>query len=315
MSAPAPGRSSFRRDRIRTLALEDLPSLRLDPFTDVRAMAATLRAYPGRSVWNPDTLEYVLVSPWRHRPEIANVQSVSAGRHAAELILGASSRCADAGDDLLLLIDLDERRPSGFYARAGLERLEGVITYELKREQAAAHADYRLAYVHADPANPAHLDALLRLDHAAFPWLWWNSAEEFHAYAATPGVDLFLGLEDGNPVSYVGFTTFLGWGHLDRIAVAPAVQQRGLGRDALAFVTASLFGRRAQRIGLSTQQENLRSRRLYEGFGFRRSSIHDYTLYGARLQSPTAAAEDTSTLNDAGSPEGRALSAGGPHGQ
>jgi ribosomal protein S18 acetylase RimI-like enzyme len=127
---------------------------------------------------------------------------------------------------------------------------------------------------------------LLRLDHAAFPWLWWNSAAEFAAYAETTGVRLFLGRERGRPIAYVGVTSFPGWGHLDRIAVDPTAQERGLGREALAFAVGALAQAGAGRVALSTQETNVRSQRLYERFGFRRTPDHDYRLYGATLGAP-----------------------------
>jgi ribosomal protein S18 acetylase RimI-like enzyme len=125
---------------------------------------------------------------------------------------------------------------------------------------------------------------LVRIDHAAFPWLWWNSPEEFVAYGGTPGVQLFVGRLAGRVVAYVGLTHYLGWGHLDRIAVEPAAQGQGLGGQALAFAIGVLLRSGARRVGLSTQRRNVRSQRLYERFGFRRSPGYDYRLYGAPLR-------------------------------
>ena len=82
----------------------------------------------------------------------------------------------------------------------------------------------------------------------------------------------------------VGFTTYAGWGHLDRIAVDPVCQGQGFGRQALQFVTSALVARGARSVALSTQLENVRSQRLYERFGFRRSRVNDYRLYGVQLR-------------------------------
>jgi RimJ/RimL family protein N-acetyltransferase len=95
---------------------------------------------------------------------------------------------------------------------------------------------------------------------------------------------LFLGLYDGVPISYFGVTTYLGWGHLDRIAVRPEFQGRGFGKEALTFAIAHLAGLGAQRIGLSTQRGNAPSRRIYERFGFRRVWGNDYRVYGRYLR-------------------------------
>lgn len=271
---------------IAPLTPEAVPRLRLDRPSGEIAVVEQVAAYPGRSVWAPATLEYVVLAPWRHRPEIAHLAEVSAGRHAAALVAVAIERCRAAGDALVLLIEMDERRSAGFHARAGLSPLEEIVTYELAIRKAPPPATPRLRFERADPARPDHLDALLRLDHAAFPWLWWNSAAEFSAYARLLGVRLCLGFDGPVPVAYVGVTSFAGWGHLDRIAVDPARQGAGLGQEALGHAVQTLAGLGARRVGLSTQEENGRSRRLYEAFGFRRAPGNDYALFAAPLRAP-----------------------------
>jgi ribosomal protein S18 acetylase RimI-like enzyme len=141
----------------------------------------------------------------------------------------------------------------------------------------------KLRFVRADTTNAESLADLCAVDHAAFPWLWWNSSLEFEVYGFTPGVELHLGYVDSEPVSYVGITAYPGWGHLDRIAVIPAMQGSGLGYQSLDFAVSSLIRRGARRIGLSTQKQNVRSQQLYERYGFRRSRANDYRLYGKYL--------------------------------
>lgn len=292
--------------QVRTLGLDDLPRLRLDAGLRIGTAAArrVVASYPGRSVWIPETHEFALLAPWRHRSEIALVQELDAVANAERLLVAARERSQDLGAELLLVVEMEEVRRPRFYTRAGLEPLETVVTYELVGSAPSLRRTGHLAFERVDPADGAAMAELLRLDHATFPWLWWNSAEEFAAYAATSGVRLFLGREGGTPVAYVGVTTYPGWGHLDRIAVDPTLQGKGLGRQTLAFAVDALFGAGARRIALSTQGTNVRSQRLYEGAGFRRSPDHDYRLYGARLrpsgneegeQQPWAAVSDRSS--------------------
>ncbi len=124
------------------------------------------------------------------------------------------------------------------------------------------------------------LGALVSLDHDAFPWLWRNSAEEFRLYLAMPEVEVWVGLSGERLVSYVGLTHFPGWGHLDRIAVAPVAQSAGFGRESLRFAVHRVAELGARRMGLSTQGDNVRSQRLYESVGFRRTAEHDYSVRG-----------------------------------
>ena len=272
------------RPEVRVLTPEDVPRLRLD--AGLRLGDAVVRrllaAYPGRSVWIPDTLEYALLAPWRHREEIALVQELDAVANAERLLVAATERCRDLGAAVILVVEMAETRRPRFYERAGLRPLERVVTYQLDVAPRKG-APRRLGFDRVGPTDHAAMADLLRLDHAAFPWLWRNSAEEFAAYAETAGVRLFLARELGRPVAYVGVTSFPDWGHLDRIAVDPGAQGRGLGRAALAFAVTALAQAGARRVALSTQETNVRSQRLYERFGFRRTSDHDYRLYGATL--------------------------------
>jgi len=278
---------------IRPLRVEDIPALRVrDP---QRLSAAALRAivadYPERSVWLPATSEYVVLAPWRHRREVAVLQEIAAVGNAEAMIAAAVERSRRAGDVLTLAIEMDETRPPAFYRRAGLAPLEEIVTYEFELGACAPwRADGRLDFRPVRPLDPDHLAALLRIDHAAFPWLWWNSEAEFRAYHDTPGVQLYLGFAASRPVAYAGVTTYAGWGHLDRMAVVPEAQGGGLGREALAFAIATLARHGARRVALSTQRDNVRSQRLYEGFGFRRSPAFDYRLFAAAHRPPAPGA-------------------------
>ncbi len=248
------------------------------------ALRQALAAAPGRSVWAPDTLEYVVVVPWRHRPDISHVQEIAAVRHANALVAAARDRCRDAGDAMVLAVELHDGRSASFYARSGLWPIEDVITYELDARRPRPAPTGSLTFRTAMPEVAADLRTLLEIDHAAFPWLWQNSEEEFRVYGDASDVQLLLGFDGPDPVSYSGATLYAGWGHLDRIAVLPDRQGQGEGFETLARTVEAMVTLGAVRIGLSTQQDNARSQHLYEGFGFRRSPVYDYRLYGADLR-------------------------------
>jgi ribosomal protein S18 acetylase RimI-like enzyme len=232
----------------------------------------------------PDTLEFAIVAPWRHRAEVANIKELRAVRHPELLVESAVDRCAAAGAALAVMIELEEMRRPAFYQRVGFRLLEEVVMLELDRLSEPSRGRGRLKFVAADPFDAITRERLLAIDHAAFPWLWRNNDLEFHAYGLVPGVELFLGLYNGMPIAYVGITVYLGWGHLDRIAVRPEFQGQGFGKEALAFAIGRLANLGAKRIGLSTQRDNAPSRRLYERFGFRRVWGNDYRLYGRYLR-------------------------------
>jgi len=278
--------SALREDasRIQPLRHDDLGRLRIDwrarlSITDIQRCIDQL---PGLSVWDPETLEYIIAGPWRNRTDIVNVAEIAAVRESEALLRALTERSHDAGIELVLMLEVDERRSARSLQRAGFSHVEQVVTYELDRRDAPrVERSRNLVFIPADVRDPSIVAALVEIDHAAFPWLWWNSAEEFRLYADLPGVEMYLALEDGRPIAYTGFTLFPGWGHLDRIAVRPDIQGRGYGSATLAFTADTLFSRGCRRIGLSTQETNIRSRRLYEHFGFRRTPGHDYDLYGS----------------------------------
>ncbi len=274
------------RPKILALTEANLPALRHDWDSHAQYEAAwrTLREFPGRSVWLPATLEFALVGAWRHRAEIAQITELVAPRHTVEILAAAAERCKMDGVELVVYLESESIRNPGLFHRAGFETIEQVIAYELDRIPSTVAPGGTLRFLPADPEDPETLQALLDVDHASFPWLWWNSEEEFKTYAESPGVEVFLVQLRGEAVGYIGMTTYIGWGHLDRIAIVPQHQGQGFGKEALAFAVWRLAQRGARRIGLSTQLTNDRSRRLYERFGFRRSRANDYRLYGCWLR-------------------------------
>jgi len=265
---------------VRPLLPDDVATLRLPGRRGSTSMIDALRARPGRSVWIPETLEYALLGSWRNRPEIASIDDMVAIRNIEPLLRTAFERCLERGDELMLALELETHRGASRYERAGLELLEEVITYEIevRRIPRMPRRHLWLSPISAD--DDAAIDRVTALDQAAFPWLWRNSRAEFDVYLTTPGVEVSFLVSDGMPVAYVGTTFFSGWGHLDRIAVEPDLQGRGLGRAALILAIDTMRQRGARRVGLSTQQSNYRSQRLYQRLGFERTSGMDYQLFG-----------------------------------
>jgi RimJ/RimL family protein N-acetyltransferase len=203
---------------------------------------------------------------------------------AVPLLKAISSASAEAGKRLIIASEHHESRQNAFYLSAGYELVEEIVIYELTRFATEAAETSTLQFEAVDLSDPTVFRELLTLDHKSFPWLWWNSREEFMNYAESFGVNIYLGRdEERKPVSYLGVTRFRNWGHLDRIAVDPELQGRGYGWQSLDWAIRSLLQSGARRIGLSTQARNIRSRRLYERYGFQRVPAQDYALFGQWL--------------------------------
>jgi ribosomal-protein-alanine N-acetyltransferase len=259
----------------------DIPQLRLPGRRSNEQMRDTLRTRPGRSVWVPGTLEHLLIGSWRNRPEISSIEEISAVRHLPALVEQALAQCRQNGDELLLALELESHRGRSRLERAGLPQLEEVITYEIETVRVPRVQRAHLDVVPVYREDSALLLQLLGLDNAAFPWLWRNSLEEFWEYLDSPGVEVLTVIARDQLVAYIGYTTFEGWGHIDRVAVHPERQGEGFGQAAVALGLDALRQRGAHRVGLSTQRSNVRSQRLYERLGFQRTPELDYHLYGA----------------------------------
>lgn len=271
---------------IRVLTHADVRSLRRpwDARINMREIEQVTTRYPGLSVWNARTGEYLLAGPWRHRTEIATILEVAGVASAPDLYRAFIEQAGEEGKRLALVSEYAEQRKQAFYAGVGMQLLEEIIVYELGSLRPPRHRPLDLRFQQVTTATPALLELALELDHHAFPWLWWNSLDEFNQYLGSQGVSIWLALApDGSPIAYVGITLMRSWGHLDRIAVDPTLQGQGLGRKALDFAVATMVSKGARRAALSTQANNLISRALYESYGFRRTPTHDYRIYGRWL--------------------------------
>ncbi len=287
VSPPLPDAAAVRHltGDIRILTPDDVRALRMPwdgRFTE-REIRELVTVGPRISVFNRRTGEFVIGGPWRHRAEIATILELAATAGAIDLIHAFTEACALERIELLVASEQAERRKREFYAGASLDPVEEIVVYELSKVRPAPPQLQGLRFEPFEPDLHEQFEGLLELDHQSFPWLWWNSAGEFLDYASAPGVKIDVGRDEtGRIIAYTGTTRFRTWGHLDRIAVAPDLQGRGLGKAALDWAVMSLARSGAKRVCLSTQARNTRSRQLYESYGFRRSPSHDYRIYARR---------------------------------
>lgn len=245
--------------------------------------------HPQRSFWLPATREYVVGGYWRRRREIGNLIELGArGEHRQILTQALLDACASDGCPLVIFSDTAELRHQRWYQSLGFELVQEIIVYELHGPSTFRPSPSpRLRF---EVADEQQMEELLVVDHAAFPFLWWNCQAEFENYLDQGGVHVFLGRNrEGVALAYAGITIYQGWGHLDRLAVVPGYQGQGYGLETLAFAVAQVHASGARRMGLSTQADNHRSQELYEHFGFRRTYRTDYNLYGHWLVADKAA--------------------------
>lgn len=282
---PVPGRSTSSSPPARQLWPADMARLQLNEHSrlDEANAAALVVESPGSSFWIPETGEFLIVTPWRHRSDIVTIHTSGAFAHEAVLMEAVIEHAAGAGHAALVVVDINESRHPAFYARHGLMKLEDIVTYEHRQPAQLGTTEHRevLDFRQVTPADGATRSILLDLDHEAFPWLWRNSPSEFESYLRFPGVEVWIGYSGGEAVCYAGFTHYHRWGHLDRIATVPDHQGKGFGRQMLRMAVQRMVARGAYRVALSTQGVNAPSRKLYADAGFSRTPEDDYAIFAA----------------------------------
>jgi ribosomal-protein-alanine N-acetyltransferase len=115
--------------------------------------------------------------------------------------------------------------------------------------------------------DTGELDTVARLDAAAFDPIWRYDRDTLataQAHAAT-----FSCLErDGEMLGYQLSTAHGESGHLARLAVLPEAQGQGYGSALVGGMLRHFERRGITVITVNTQEDNLRSQRLYDRLGF-----------------------------------------------
>lgn len=289
--------ASTDKRRIVPLTEADLPALRLHLHSRLREEEAqrAVRILPGLSQWHPESGEYILVMPWRHRQDIISLREVSAFHHESELVAAVFAAAEEHGLAACITAETYERRRPIFYSNNGMDLIETIIAYHHKRVSDFIDAvDSPIQdFVPVTFDDPELLQQVIEIDHAAFSWIWRNSPGEFEWWMNQSSVEVWAGMIDGQVTSYYGSTYFQSMGHLDRIAVHPDWQGKKLGAETLRVALQRMARMGLQKAALSTQLGNPVSQSLYERIGFHRSAKDDYHMYGTLLSAAPDEAETT----------------------
>ena len=184
----------------RQLWPDDLDAVRLDDHPRVNSDLAhqVLLRSPGSSFWIPATSEFILVTPWRHRKELSTIHTLGAFAGEDVLMRATMEHARTSGKAGFVVVDINEVRHPAFYARFGLEPFEEIVTYEWRESRMlrSIRVDDRLEFIRLETGNTRLMRQVIALDHAAFPWFWWNSDWEFAVYLDQPGVEIWVGIRD-----------------------------------------------------------------------------------------------------------------------
>ena len=117
------------------------------------------------------------------------------------------------------------------------------------------------------PATPDDIPVIAAIDRAAFDTVWWYSAASL-AHILKVVTHFIVAEIDDRVTGYAFSDVYGGHGHLIRLVVHPAYQQRGLGAQLLIESLRHQIQLGAYPFTLNTQIDNVISQALYRRYGY-----------------------------------------------
>jgi ribosomal-protein-alanine N-acetyltransferase len=118
------------------------------------------------------------------------------------------------------------------------------------------------------PISDADIPAVIAVDRAAFTPHWWQGETTMLRRKAAAS-HFVVGEALEGVVGYIEGESLVSLAHINRIAVHPKYQGRGVGALLLQDALDRFWRLGAERITLNTQSNNDSSQRLYRHFGFK----------------------------------------------
>lgn len=127
------------------------------------------------------------------------------------------------------------------------------------------------------PIDPDDLSLVYEIDQIAFETIWRNSKEQLKI-AFFEAISTTIAEYDGQVVGYQISTCRSQIGHLARLAVDPAYQNRGIGSALVRDVLDQFQRQGIVQVTVNTQMRNKASLELYKKFGFKQLA-EEYSVY------------------------------------
>jgi ribosomal-protein-alanine N-acetyltransferase len=243
-----------------------------------RLLRQHVEKYPHLAWMVRENGEYIAGSYWKERPAIGLIMESSPSSQREELVGRLLDSFGETGSNLVVLSEREVTHALRLYIDMGFTPQEEVVCYE-KSDVRVPPVPRRLRVQRVQEGD---LPALVKLEEATFPWLWWETASTFRQADQRSDTRLLVAYAGDELVGYLILAVRGSWGHLNRIGVHPSRQGLGFGRELLAVAIEEIAERGARTLGLNTQTDNTRSQRLYEDFGFVRTG-EMFKIYGKWL--------------------------------
>jgi len=259
---------------LRELAWIAGPAVRAQLVEDRAELVAISGSEPWR-VRVTEKGEAALLARWREHLDYCAVLGLWCSPRRVPLIVTDLLEVARAQGFGRLLGPLVPEPACGPYLDAGLRVVERVVVMRLDlRARARADGDgvdaiggtTRVPGLAVREAGLADLGAILGIDQDCFEPFWRYHRTGLERFARIGR--LAVGTIDGRIVGYTLATSRSGDGSLGRLAVAPDLRRRGIGRALAEEAVDWLVGQGVRSALLSTHEANTASRSLYRGMGF-----------------------------------------------
>jgi len=115
------------------------------------------------------------------------------------------------------------------------------------------------------------LETVKSIDKLAFPNPWPENSFQYELEKNTNARLWVAELEDGDKFTIIAFAVIwliLDEAHIGTYAIHPEYQQRGFGKQFLAFIGKQLISENITKIFLEVRQSNHSAIHLYQKFGF-----------------------------------------------
>ena len=189
--------------------------------------------------------------------------SFDAGRWLHLVLPPASAGLRQRGVGALAWIDY-RGWASSYLPGFGFRQLTDVLTMAKFDDDLPRRSD---AGVELRAAEKSDIPAIVAVDRSAFTPYWWNSAATLRRRGDLSSC-FVVAEARGQVVGYVEGELQRSAAHINRIAVAPDCQARGIGSALLEHALLALWRAGAEHVTLNTQGDNAASLRLYHRFGF-----------------------------------------------
>ncbi len=229
-----------------------------------------LEAFAAQAPWRVQVSargEAAVLSRWRDHLDVCAVRGLwCSERRVPAMMRGCRAVAGAQGftDLVSPVVTLEGAEP---YRSAGMHVAHRIVTMRAEKRHQRTERLAPPPGIELRRARAEDVPALMAVDLRCFDDFWRSDEPCARRYIEDGRV--VVAVKEGLVIGYTQCTAEKGEGMLGRLAVVPPEQGGGVGAALLDDAMAYLWRSGAASVSLCTQEENTRSRSLYERAGFR----------------------------------------------